>query len=137
MTRLSRRAASLYSALALGALLLAAAVSRTGMTAVTAATDAQQGPTAKQVEFFEKSIRPILTNHCYDCHSARTKPSGGLRLDDRDALLAGGKSGPAVVLGNPDESLISTATPFPGRVLRFQSRCRSGRGLARCSEGLA
>jgi hypothetical protein len=63
-------------------------------------------PTPAQVEFFEKKIRPLLVDHCYDCHSTTTKQSGGLRLDDRDAVLAGGKDGPAVVPGDPENSLL-------------------------------
>jgi hypothetical protein len=58
------------------------------------------------VEFFEKKIRPILADHCYNCHSADTKPSGGLRVDDRNGLLMGGDDGPAIVAGDPDNSLL-------------------------------
>ena len=46
-------------------------------------------------EWFETKVRPILVDHCYTCHSADTKPAGGLRVDDRNGLLAGGNSGPA------------------------------------------
>ena len=38
-------------------------------------------PDAAAVEFFEKKVRQIFVNHCYACHSASTKPSGGLRVD--------------------------------------------------------
>ncbi|MDB6072009.1 MAG: hypothetical protein JWL81_3180 [Verrucomicrobiales bacterium] len=58
------------------------------------------------VEFFEKKVRPLLAEKCYSCHSADTKPSGGLRVDDRRGLLEGGKTGPALVVGNPDNSLL-------------------------------
>ena len=58
------------------------------------------------MEFFEKKIRPILADHCYNCHSADTKPSGGLRVDDRNGLLMGGDDGPAIVAGDPDNSLL-------------------------------
>lgn len=58
-------------------------------------------------EFFENRIRPVLVEHCYECHSQRaTKLKGGLRLDDRPALLQGGDSGPAVVPGDPERSLL-------------------------------
>ena len=57
------------------------------------------------LEFFEKEIRPLLANHCYECHSADTAtPFAGLRLDRRDDLIKGGVSGPAIVPGKPDES---------------------------------
>ena len=65
---------------------------------------APQPPTpasADQAEFFESQIRPLLSEHCFECHSARVEPPfGGLRLDSREALLAGGDSGPAVVPGD-------------------------------------
>lgn len=60
----------------------------------------------QSLEFFEKKVRPILVNHCYTCHSAETKPAGGLRVDDRNGLIMGGDEGPAVVPGNPDKSLL-------------------------------
>ncbi|MFZ4765328.1 MAG: PSD1 and planctomycete cytochrome C domain-containing protein [Roseimicrobium sp.] len=59
-----------------------------------------------KIEFFEKKIRPILADHCYQCHSADTKPAGLLRVDDRNGLLVGGEEGPAIVVGDPDQSLI-------------------------------
>ncbi len=58
------------------------------------------------VEFFEKKIRPILVKHCANCHSADTNAKGGLRVDDRNGLLNGGKSGPAIVPGDPAKSLL-------------------------------
>lgn len=66
---------------------------------------AASAPSA-QVEYFEKQVRPLLVNHCYACHSAETKPAGGLRVDDRRGLLRGGDSGPAVVPGAPEKSLL-------------------------------
>jgi len=58
-------------------------------------------------EFFEKHIRPLLVERCYECHSAKAKKlKGGLRLDTREGLSAGGDSGAAVVPGNPEESLL-------------------------------
>ena len=61
---------------------------------------------AAKIEFFEKRIRPILTDHCYNCHSAETKPAGNLRVDDRNGLLTGGNTGPAIVPGDPAKSLL-------------------------------
>src|ERR1041385_5350545 len=53
------------------------------------------------LEFFEKQIRPILTDNCYPCHSAQAqKVKGGLRLDEREALMKGGDSGPVVIPGD-------------------------------------
>jgi dienelactone hydrolase/Ca2+-binding EF-hand superfamily protein len=57
--------------------------------------------------FFEKNIRPVLIKSCYECHSAEAdKLKAGLALDARAALLKGGDSGAAVVLGKPEESLL-------------------------------
>lgn len=55
--------------------------------------------------FFEKQIRPILVEHCQDCHGEK-KQKSGLRVDSLQALLAGGESGPSLVPGKPDDSLL-------------------------------
>jgi hypothetical protein len=68
-------------------------------------------------DFFEAKVRPALIEHCYPCHSTgAAKAKGGLRLDDRDATLAGGDSGPAVVPGRPGESLLIRAIERGGEV---------------------
>ena len=58
-------------------------------------------------DFFESKVRPILATECFSCHT--DSQLGGLRLDSRDALLNGGKSGAAIVPGDPDKSLLMTA----------------------------
>ena len=69
--------------------------------------------TAEQTEFFESRIRPILVEHCYECHSGDTHvPKGGLRVDLRDTILSGGDSGGAIVPGNPNESLLLRALRY-------------------------
>ncbi len=73
------------------------------VTGLARGNDADQ---ATKVEFFEKKIRPILANHCHACHSADTNAKGGLRVDDRNGLLAGGNLGPAVVPGDTAKSLL-------------------------------
>jgi hypothetical protein len=73
---------------------------------VAASTGMAAESSPEQIAMFEKKIRPILVNHCYNCHSANTKPAGGLRVDDRNGLLTGGDSGPAVVSGHPEDSLL-------------------------------
>jgi hypothetical protein len=66
-------------------------------------------------EFFESRIRPVLVEHCYKCHSAGSKElKGGLRLDTRSGLLAGGETGPALTPGNPGESLLLSAMRHDG-----------------------
>jgi hypothetical protein len=72
-------------------------------------------PTAQGIEFFEKKIRPLLATRCYECLSSRAKAvKGGLRLDSRDALLAGGDSGPAIIPGDTDKSLLVQAVRYKG-----------------------
>ena len=67
----------------------------------------QAPPDAEQTEFFETTIRPLLADNCHACHGSRVDtPFGGLRLDSRDGLLAGGDSGPAIVPGRPAESAL-------------------------------
>ena len=78
------------------------------------ATQAQQQAapplSADQIEFFEKKIRPIFVERCYKCHSAASeKVKGGLLLDSREGLLKGGDSGPAIVPGDPEKSILIKA----------------------------
>ncbi len=71
------------------------------------ALEAADGKELAKTDFFEKHIRPVLVESCYECHSARSeKLRGGLMLDTKDGLLKGGDSGAALVPGNPDKSLI-------------------------------
>lgn len=68
------------------------------------------------LEFFERKIRPLLTQRCYACHSQAKKIQGGLRLDSRAAALQGGDSGPAIVPGMPDESLLVEVIGYAGDI---------------------
>jgi hypothetical protein len=78
-----------------------------GACFLTTARAADPAPDPKAVEFFENKIRPVLVQHCYECHSAKSaKVKGGLLLDTREGLRAGGDSGPVVVPGKPGESLL-------------------------------
>jgi len=73
--------------------------------------------TPDQLEFFEKKIRPVLVEHCYDCHSEeRGKNKGELTLDTRDGIRAGGDRGPAVVPGKPDDSVLINAIRQAGQL---------------------
>ncbi len=62
-------------------------------------------PTSADAEFFEAKVRPLLIARCQECHVGE-KAKSGLRLDSREALLKGGDSGPAAVVGKPAESLL-------------------------------
>ena len=80
------------------------------LAASGAALGQVDGQNAQQFEFFEREIRPLLAQNCYACHSARASTVfGEFRLDSREALLAGGRSGPAVIPGDPDASRLIQA----------------------------
>jgi len=74
------------------------------------------GDDRARVDFFEKKVRPVLVKNCYTCHSASTNAKGGLRVDDLGGLLRGGSSGPAVVPGDPDKSLLIQAVNHTGDI---------------------
>ncbi len=75
---------------------------------------------AAGVEFFEKRVRPVLVESCYKCHSAQAeKVKGGLLLDTRDAVLKGGDSGPALVAGEPEKSLLIKAVRYTDEDLQM------------------
>jgi hypothetical protein len=69
--------------------------------------------TPAQTQFFESKIRPILADNCYKCHSQQAeKVKAGLLLDTREGVLKGGESGPVIVPGNPDKSLLMKAVRY-------------------------
>ncbi len=70
-------------------------------------------PAAEAAEFFEKQVRPVLAENCFNCHGPK-KQQGGLRLDSRAALLKGGDGGPVVVPGKPDDSVLVKAVRRDG-----------------------
>lgn len=71
------------------------------------ADESIEGLDKADVHFFESRIRPVLVKHCYECHSANSKiVRGGLQVDHRDAMRAGGDSGPVFVPGDPQNSLL-------------------------------
>src|SRR6187401_3048318 len=59
------------------------------------------------VAFFERKIRPLLAERCFECHAQGAQQvQGGLRLDTRGGILQGGDSGLAIVAGRPAYSLL-------------------------------
>ena len=81
-----------------------------------------------QLEFFEAKVRPILVESCYKCHSfEKGKAKGDLRLDTRDALLKGGATGPAIVAGNPDKSLLIEAVRYGTEDLQMPPKEEGGK----------
>lgn len=72
------------------------------------------------LRFFEERIRPVLAEKCYSCHSAESeKLKGSLQVDHLSHLLAGGDTGPSVVPGKPDDSLLVEAIAYANPDLRM------------------
>ena len=69
---------------------------------------ARADPDAEKIEFFERKIRPLFVQTCTQCHGDEVQENG-LRLDSRAALLKGGQSGPALVPGDAERSLLMLA----------------------------
>ena len=84
-------------------------IAAAGLVLIQAAPLLAQTP--DQDVFFESSVKPVLAR-CSGCHS--TTAMGGLRVDSREALLKGGASGPAIVVGDPDKSLLIAAVKHTG-----------------------
>ncbi len=77
------------------------------------------GEDSEAIEFFESHIRPALIQYCYECHSAETEASGGLLLDSRQGLQAGGDSGPALVEGHAQASRLLKAISYEDTKLQM------------------
>ncbi|HVA47304.1 MAG TPA: DUF1553 domain-containing protein [Pirellulales bacterium] len=77
------------------------------------------------IAFFEKRVRPVLVEHCYQCHSAEADElQGELLVDSRRGLRRGGYSGPAVMPGDPDHSLLIEAVRYKNPDLQMPPDAR-------------
>ena len=75
---------------------------------------------AGEFDYFEKEIRPLLHKHCYKCHSTEAeKVKGGLLLDSRQGWETGGDSGPAIVPGDVQGSLLLRAVSYENSDLQM------------------
>ncbi len=78
---------------------------------------------ARSVDFFEAHVRPLLVSHCYQCHSDDAAHAGqlegDLRLDNRAGVQQGGKSGPVLVPGQPEKSLLIRSVRYTDKVLQM------------------
>jgi len=79
----------------------------------TPVPDPQNTPEA--IEFFETKIRPVLAEHCFECHGP-DRQKADLRLDSREAALKGGDTGPAIVAGDSSASLMLKVLAHDGEV---------------------
>ena len=88
-------------------------ISGNGRVLAQAATPAAS-PDPGTVEFYKQRVEPILDDNCYSCHQESL--SGGLRLDTYAGLMKGGKSGPPIVPGDPETSLMITLIRRTGKI---------------------
>jgi len=92
-------------------------------TVLLLALAAQEDPAG--LEFFEKKIRPVFADACASCHSgAAKKLKGGLLLDTPEGILKGGDTGPAIVPGKPDDSLLIKAVRWQDPDLQMPPKKR-------------
>jgi hypothetical protein len=99
-----------------------------GCADVALAAETAPEPSKAGLEFFEKNVRPILSEHCYKCHSiAEGASKGGLILDSRDGMQKGGDEGPAVVPGNPGKSLLLRAITYTDNELQMPPKKAGGK----------
>jgi mono/diheme cytochrome c family protein len=76
-------------------------------------TEVANTATAEQLEFFESKVRPVLAQNCFECHNPdQGRVKGSFRADSRQALLTGGPSGPALVPGDVEASLLIKAVRY-------------------------
>ena len=81
--------------------------------------------TPEHAKFFESKIRPVLMTKCASCHSSKAeKLKGGLLVDSREGLRKGGDTGPAIVPGNLDESLLISAIRYKNEDLRMPPKAK-------------
>src|SRR5947199_9103283 len=82
-------------------------------------------------EFFESKVRPILAANCHTCHTGTAM--GGVRLDSLEAVLKGGKSGPVVMQGKPEERVLMQAPQRTHARLKMPPTGPLSAGDRRCS----
>ncbi len=90
--------------------IVALVVSTMTVSAWTHSANAVDFP-SEQLEYFEKYVRPVLVQRCHSCHDSN-KQEGGLRLDSRQLAIKGGDRGQAMILGNPNGSLLIKAITY-------------------------
>ena len=95
--------------------------------------------TSEGLHFFETHIRPLLVEHCYECHSASADQiKAALLLDTRQGWQTGGDSGPAVIPGKPEESLLIKAVSHLNGDLEMPPKTKLSDGeIARLTEWIA
>ncbi|MBX9581719.1 MAG: DUF1549 domain-containing protein, partial [Gemmataceae bacterium] len=90
-------------------------LSRLVLVAVVVSAGTARAAEPVDAEFFERKVRPVLVQHCQGCHGA-AKQKGGLRLLSRADALKGGDTGPALVAGDTDKSLLVQLVRYDGDI---------------------
>jgi mono/diheme cytochrome c family protein len=85
------------------------------LTLMTALPVVAAQPSTADIEFFEKQVRPVLSEQCWSCHGPK-KQNAGLRLDSRAGIVKGGESGPAIDEKEPGKSLLLSAIRHEGEL---------------------
>ena len=90
------------------------------LTATSVFGEDDSGPTREQLDFFESQVRPLLVEHCYECHSVQSGESDGeLLIDSAAGIRKGGSHGPALVPGKPQESLLLRVVSYEDAELQM------------------
>ena len=96
---------------------------------------AKQEISEQDERFFENRIRPLLIQHCYECHSRQAdEPDGGLLLDSKPGWMRGGDSGPAIKPGNPEASRLIEAVRYENVGLQMPPESKLADGDIRALE---
>ena len=87
------------------------------LNAIKAAESPAEKASQEQIHFFESKVRPLLVEHCYECHSDEAgESSGDLKLDSAAAIAKGGLGGAALVPRDPDASLLIEVLHYDGEI---------------------
>jgi hypothetical protein len=82
--------------------------------------DAAEDREKRGLELFERRVRPALIGNCYECHSSGSKKvKGEFLVDSRDAMMKGGSSGPSLIPGDPEKSLLVLAVRWATEDLKM------------------
>jgi hypothetical protein len=92
---------------------------------------------AEDSAFFEARVRPVLVEHCFECHGPQADAEGKLHLTSRDEVLKGGETGPAAVVGDPAASLLVKAVGYGDALQMPPDGKLSDRDIAALSEWVA
>jgi len=84
----------------------------------------EEVPSAQGVAYFENKVRPLLVEHCYECHSTEKRIKGGLSLDSKEGWHKGGDTGPALVPKDPSKSLLLEAVRYANKDLQMPPKQR-------------